>query len=135
MTEESAMVQGLGIQGIRNYILTHGVKVAEMAAANDGSAGAMTGIGVGAGVGAGIGGQLGNMINSFMGAFQPQAASGAAFGPQASSSPAVSDTTTQPTQAPTIDQDRLIKLKQLLDLGIITQIQYDQKVNEILKSI
>lgn len=139
MTEESAMVQGLGIQGIQNYILTHGVRVAEMSAANYGAAGAMTGIGIGAGVGAGIGGQLGNMINSVMGAAQPQTMSRSSFGPQASNIPGMpplsNPVNPQTSQSSPIDQDRLVKLKQLFDLGIITQSQYDQKVAEILKSL
>lgn len=139
MTEESAMVQGLGIQGIQNYILTHGVRVAELSAANSGAGGAMTGIGIGAGVGAGIGGQLGNMINSVMSSVQPQTMPAASFGSQPSNisgmSPSSNPVNPQSSQSAPIDQDRLIKLKQLFDLGIITQSQYDQKVSEILKSI
>ncbi len=142
MTDESAMVQGLGIQGIQNYILTHGVRVAELSAANSGAGGAMTGIGIGAGVGAGIGGQLGNMINSVMSSVQPQTMPTASFSSQPSNIPGVSPLSNpvnpqsaQSAQSATIDQDRLIKLKQLFDLGIITQSQYDQKVSEILKSI
>lgn len=136
MTDEAAMVQGLGIQGIQNYLLTHGVKVAELSASNSGAAGAMTGIGIGAGVGAGIGGQLGNMINGVMSSVQVPRQTDPAFG-HSVPNPSVPfpDGMQGTTQSEPINQERLVKLKQLFDLGIISKEQYDQRVSEILKSI
>lgn len=153
MTEEAAMVEGLGIQGIQNYVLTHSIRMAEAAAANGGAAGASAGIGIGAGVGAGIGGQLGNMINSIMSPVtQQMSASGPSISGVSGMSPVIpgtpganspfvgsgnpnTSTAGHPTPQSHVDIERLNKLKQLFDMGIITQAQYDSKVAEILQSL
>ena len=140
MMEESAMVKGLGIQGIQNYMITHGIKIGEMAASGNGIAGDVAGIGIGAGVGVGIGGQLGNMMQNVFGGFTstpttapiPPVGGGISNNLGSSSIPNAS---VGSTQSISIDSDRLLKLKELYKLGIITKEQYDIKVAEILNSI
>lgn len=140
MTEESAMVQGLGIQGIQNYMITHGIKIGEMAASGNGIAGDIAGIGVGAGVGVGIGGQLGNMMQNVFGGLSstPTITPTPPVGGDISNNLGGSSIPTSSvgsTQSASIDSDRLLKLKELYKLGIITKEQYDIKVAEILNSI
>lgn len=141
MTEESAMVAGLGIQGIQNYMITHGVKIGEMAATSNSMAGNIAGVGIGAGIGVGIGGQLGNMMQDVFGGLTQQMPVASPIDPlginpmNGGTSTAVDSPGAPPMQLSVLDNDRLLKLKELYKLGIITKEQYDMKVSEILSSI
>lgn len=142
MTEEATMVAGLGIQGIQNYMTTHSISIATIAANNNGGAGAATGIGIGAGVGMGVGGQLGNMMQDVFGRFTTPPVN-----PTPNPIPGPTDPigvgmgilNPNPTPNPTNPftpaiEERISKLKGLLDKKIISQEQFDSRVNEILKS-
>lgn len=135
MTDEAAMVAGLGIQGIQNYMTTHGVRIAEMSAANNGAAGAATSIGIGAGIGAGVGGSLGNMMQDVFGGFVNKPTTGGIGGGIGGGITTGTPPIGGQPPTPTIDEERLLKLKKLYELKVITKEQYDIKVAEILKSI
>lgn len=149
MTEEAAMVEGMGIQGIQNYILTHTIKIGEMAAMGNGTAGDVAGIGVGAGVGMSIGGHLGNFIQNTLTNLIPQGnAGGNLNGPGRPIDPIVPDPfgkhKTQPIETPQVcvgnnsQEDiavRLAKLKEFYKRGIISEVQYNARVSEILSNI
>lgn len=151
MTEESAMVEGLGIQGVQNYMLTHGIRIGEIAAAGNGVAGDMTGIGIGAGVGMSIGGHLGNFMQNTFANCMPSTNMGGSILGGVSSNPidqAVSNPFSQPTSQSVetpqsaannyIQGDaavKLAKLKEFYKKGIINEEQYNATVSEILSKI
>mgnify|MGYP006358437063 FL=1 len=56
MNEDAAQAASIDALGLQKYLIVHGVNIAELAASNNGAAGAMAGVGIGAGVGCGLGG-------------------------------------------------------------------------------
>lgn len=163
LSEEGAMASAVDVQGMQKYLLTHGVRIAELAASGNGTAGAMAGIGIGTGVGAGIGGSLGGMIqntleslgvglpsaavgnvNGFSGIGQTQQTMGMPMQPgMPPVYPSPSDHFNSPQQQPEEKSSgfsfessaRLEKLKFLYDSKIITKEQYDTAVQDVLRSI
>lgn len=150
MAEEGALASAVDIQGMQKYLITHAVKIAELAASNNSATGAMTGIGIGTGVGAGIGGQLGGMIQSTMESLSlgntpmvnttpgmaninPIQGMGTSSMPQVG---VVPQQHTAPAQSSTFEvSTKLEKLKQLYDCKIITEEQYNNAVQELLRSL
>ena len=132
LTEEGAMVAALDIQGLQNYMVTHGVRIGEPAATNNGMAGTAAGIGVGAGIGAGIGGQLGNMIQTTFGNLSNTVNVDKPGGIPVSIPPI------SPNVTGTLSFEKMSKLeglKELYSQNIITKEQYDSAVADILQSL
>lgn len=132
LTEEGAMVAALDIQGLQNYMVTHGVRIGELAATNNGMAGTAAGIGVGAGIGAGIGGQLGNMIQTTFGNLSNTVNVDKPGGIPVSIPPI------SPNVTGTLSFEKMSKLeglKELYSQNIITKEQYDSAVADILQSL
>jgi membrane protease subunit (stomatin/prohibitin family) len=108
--------------------------IGEAAAKNEGNP--TLGVGLGAGLGAGIGLNLGNAVGGMMGNVtgnvqqqpvpQAQAQQGAAAATAAAA-------TTAAAQNDVVA--RLAKLKTLVEAGLITQAEFDEKKKEILSSI
>ena len=139
LTDEGVKLASLDMLGLQKYLITHGVSIGEIAAANNGAAGAAAGIGIGAGVGAGIGGQLGNMIQNTFGGVVPSNAMGISPNATVGGNPmgASSSLNPQMNSAPISFElsTRLERLKQLYNQNIISKEQYDSSVAEILRNI
>lgn len=134
MTDEGAKLASLDLLGLQKYLITHGVSIGEIAAANNGMAGAAAGIGIGAGVGAGIGGQLGNMIQNTINSMGfSNNTNGVNFmeSPNGSTVSSKMDNSPIPFELST----RLERLKKLYNQNIISKEQYDSSVAEILHNI
>lgn len=139
LTDEGVKLASLDMLGLQKYLITHGVSIGEIAAANNGAAGAAAGIGIGAGVGAGIGGQLGNMIQNTFGGVVPSNAMGISPNATVGGNPMGASPSLNPqmNSAPISFElsTRLERLKQLYNQNIISKEQYDSSVAEILRNI
>ena len=97
--------------------------VAKKVAENE-AAGQFTNMGIGLGTMAGVGGAVGGMLNNTM---------QTAMNAQPVTSPAQAQPPVQEQTAASDPMVTLQKMKQLLDMNLITQEQYDKKVEEVLE--
>lgn len=146
---QAASIDALGLQ---KYLLIHGVNIAELAASNNGAAGAMAGVGIGAGVGCSVGSSLGEMIQSTLGSMVPDNAATLMPGtnpmpagqpvadqaPFGNPMPGVAPVGQAPVGQPTIsteDAIRLEKLKHLHERHLLSDDLYSVEVQKILSKL
>lgn len=145
VSEERGLIDGLNIQGIRNYLITHSIRIGEQS--SQGSLGGVTGIGIGNG----IGGSIGNLMQSAFGNI-PQSAMEPMQGNFVNTNPFVespispnnfgdSTLTSNPNPTSTFGSNglpleaiqRIEQLKNLCNQGILSQPICDARINDILK--
>jgi membrane protease subunit (stomatin/prohibitin family) len=99
----------------KSYTAVRALDALDKAAGNQGGAGALLAGGIGLGVGAGIGSRVGGILSEAM-----NTTSG---GAGEATSPILSA------------EDRLARLKSLLDKGLINEQEYNDQKNRILNSL
>ncbi len=146
MADERGLVDGLNIQGIRNYLITHSIRIGEQS--SQASLGGVTGIGIGNG----IGGSIGNLMQSAFAdipqsAMEPKPGCHIGINP-IGGMPIPQNPIGNPVPSPATGQSsstiglnglpveaiqRIEQIKNLCNQGILSQSICDARINDILK--